>query len=100
MARRLDGVVGPDFARRFLDPPQDDRGITLEADPAVLAGFGDDRLERGREAIGRERRRPMFVDDAARRGFEGARERRGGFGHVVVDERVQLRRFVALKEAC
>ena len=51
----------------------------------MLAGLREHRLERRRQAIGRKRRRPVFVDDAARRGFEGAGERRRGFGHVVVE---------------
>ena len=38
----------------------------------------------------------MLVDDAARRGFEGRGQRRRRFGDVVVDERLQLRRLVAL----
>ena len=51
-----------------------------------------------REAIGRQRRGPMLVDDAPGRGLERAGQRRGCFGHVVVDERVELGRFVAQKE--
>jgi hypothetical protein len=36
----------------------------------------------------------MFVDDAARRGFEGRRERRGRFANVVIYQWLQLQRFV------
>ena len=94
------GPVGhPDLIRGLPDPSQDDRRVPLERRAAVLARFGDYRLERGREAIGWRRRRPMIVNDAASRCFEGAGERRDAVDHVVVDERLQLRRLVSLKEA-
>jgi len=94
------GRVGhPDLMRRLPNPPEDDCRITLEGRSAVLARFGDHRLEGGRESIGRRRRRPMIVNDAASRRFERARERGDASDHVVVDERLQLRRLVSLKEA-
>ena len=75
-------VGGLQLARRLLDAPQDDRRIAIEGRSAVLAGLREHRLERRRQAIGRQRRRPMFVDDATCSGFERAGERRRGFGHV------------------
>jgi len=92
-------MIGPDLIRHLPDPPQDDRRITLESRPSMLAGFGDYRLERDREAIGGKRRRPMIVDDSASRGVERVGERGDSFDHVIVYERLQLRRRVSLKEA-
>lgn len=40
----------------------------------------------------------MFVDHAARRRFEGRGQRCRRFGHVVVHERLQFRRFVSREE--
>ena len=93
------GPVGhSDLKRSLPDPPQDDGCIALERRSAVPARFGDHRLERGREALGRRRRRPMIVDDATSRCFERAGERRDALDHVVVDERLQRRRLVSQKE--
>ena len=41
----------------------------------------------------------MIVDDATSRCFERAGQRGNAFDHVVVDERLQRRRLVSLKEA-
>jgi hypothetical protein len=65
----------------------------------VFTGLCDHRLERSGEAIGWQRRRPMIVDHATSRGFEGAGERRDRFDNVNVDERLQFRRLVLLEEA-
>ena len=94
------GLVGhPDLLGRFPDPPQDDGRVTLERRSSVFAGFGNHGLEGGCKAIGWRGRRPVVVNDAPRRRFERARERRDPFDHVVVDDRLQLRRLVSLKEA-
>jgi len=94
------GPVGhSDLKRSLPDPPQDDRRIALERRSPVLARFGDHGLERGGEALGRRRRGPMIVNDATRRCFERAGQRRDAFDHVVVDERLQRRRLVSLKKA-
>src|SRR5437762_1075744 len=67
------GPVGhPDLKRSLPDSPQDYRRIALERRSSVPARLGDHRLERGREALGRRRRRPMIVNDATSRRFERA----------------------------
>ena len=93
-------VRRPDLARRLLDSPQDDCGVAIEGRSTVLAGLREHRLERRGQAIGRQRRRPMLVDHAARRRFERAGERRHRFDDVVVDERLQFRRLVTLRGSC
>lgn len=40
----------------------------------------------------------MFVDDASSRRFERARERGRGLSHIVVDDRLKLRRAVQSQE--
>ena len=42
----------------------------------------------------------MIVDDAARRCLERRRERCRRFRHVLVDERLELRRLIAHEERC
>ncbi len=94
------GSVGhAGLVRRLPDPSQDDRRVALERRSSAHASFDDHRLERGREAIGRKRRRSMIVDHATSRCLECAGEGRDALDHVVIDERVQLRRLVLLKEA-
>src|SRR6185503_560182 len=89
------GLRRAHVAREGGDAAQHARGIALERAAEAAAHLGERRLERVREALGRERRGAVLVDHAARRGLEGRRERAGAFLHILVEERLQLRRLVS-----
>src|SRR5439155_6189192 len=57
------------------------------------------RLERRHQSPRGQRRRPMLVDDAARRGLEGGRYGRRRLGNVVVHERLKFGWLIAHQKA-
>ena len=70
---RVSPVIGSHPARRLLDSAQGSGGISLERRPRALHLL-DDLLERAtkrrRQFLGVQRRRRLFVDDAARGRFK------------------------------
>ena len=70
------------------------------ADPAPRPASASTGLQRRRQPLGRQRRGPVLVDDAARGGLERGRQRADRLRDVVVDRRVELGRLVALPGTC
>src|SRR4029453_14082525 len=87
-------VERADIARGGFDPAQDDRRVALERGAGAAASLSEHWLPRRGEPLGGKRRRAMFINETARRGFVGGRQRAHPFRDVVVDQRLELRRLV------
>src|SRR3954470_15477161 len=88
------GLELPYARRRLTDLLEHDGGVAFERRSAALTCFREPRLERLNEPLGRQRRRPVIVDESLCGGLVGRRERGRRVDDILVDERLEHRRLV------